>query len=1452
MPIITNYLLFNHTYLRQLQADSSVDDEASIAAQGVREWYGFQDCTSTKALVQSWVAPMLQILELELQPYPQQVGACLSADRDSDAATYLLYTAWDHEKETPVGLCYVTPPGADLDTTTKGRHWMAQAVLAARNSPISNLQSPISTRWVILTNGDQWRLLDAQALRRYEAYLQVDLGELAQNPGDLSALRIFYRCFHRSAFAPSPSQGEGWGEGHEVAGLDRLLTASDRATKKAENHLKARVSHNEGIMARLCLGFVQATGRTRFTEAERDAIYRDATYLLYRMLFILYAEARGLLPMDNPAYQDVSISELIKIAYTHKLHGMPDPQATTLWERLKRLCTAIYESDETLGIPAYNGGLFDDADKPHLRKGSIADAYLTEALFDLVYRPGKVPGTLEVPGTSGYQPIDYHDLSVRHLGSLYEGMIEYRLQIAEETLWARRDKKGNVRFLRTGQEGAPRRTDVEIKPGDVYFSQNPGERRATGTYYTPEYIVDYIVRQTVVRGLEERRAPLEEKLSGWLEEIAAVPLGDGLRPSPERARMQRTADAELLRFVEEQVLTFRACDPAMGSGHFLVNAAHQMTAFIVETLHLTPWKNPAGDADPAAWRRRVVERCLYGVDLSLMAVELAKLSLWLASVAEGKPLSFLDHHLRQGNSLIGVRLEDLAEVLAGAVSTKPSRKECKAREAGQLSMLDDPAFSQHVTAATDLLAQISTRVVERVEDVKAQEADYEQMCTELEPYRRLAGLWTARHFGVGVDERQLRAISRYLVNGTVSPVPEYERILALTQELARERNFFHWGLEFPEIFLNERSWSQENSPGFDAVIGNPPYVNMDRVESLESKLLSLAYPDIWKGQADYLYFFVVRGVENLRNGGFFGYIAARYFIEAYFASGFRKFLQHNTSIISVVDFRNYTVFKNVGTKTCLLFLQRESDRNRRLANQVHTCLLTDRHVSDHHVTTALARHPLKTPFEQIGSSQTQLSPARWIFVPTNEANLTEKVDRLSWQLGDICRIGMGMQTGANDIFEVTPETIQRLNIEPQVLRKVVSNMEIQRYTFDYNDRYWIYTEPFGEQVPKLFPNIIEYLAKHRERLENRIAFRRGDCEWYQFSYPRHVDKYDSPKIVTPFIAPFNRFALDQIGDIYSSTDSQVIFPLEGFPVTLEYAVALLNSSLLNWRYRHLGKLKDYRYEYSRESLSVLPICRIDFSTPADEREQLAEEGQRQYDIYVTRRSQDCIVSFVELQLDQEPRRSDVVHDLLSYLAQQMIDLNKERRRLEREADLFRFVEQDTPCLRLDKALGGPLAAGEMVSDLSTIRHDIEGLRLSQEEDDRWLLEVRANLRDPESGWRKHQRDRDSKFIRQWLPVYRMPLDEATGRFYHYAFAHLRGFDGAGKFPGGYTRTALEKLNATKVPQFVPVDLAPLAALETELAEVRRRIRLTDDLIDQIVYKLYGLTEEEIAIVEGRA
>jgi len=1323
---VTNHQLFSHTYLIQLQEDPSRDEAAALIAQGLRDWMPFREVSSLQALIDSWVGPVLDFLGFHHTP------------ANDSPHIHLLYAR--RGDETPVGLCYVAPPGQDLNDTTKGRHPMAQAVLALRERNL---------RWGMLTEGARWRLVDAQALRRYEHYVEVDLDQLARSH-DPTPLRLFYAFFHRSSFI-ADADGK--------SGLDRLVDASEQATKSAEDHLKARVSHNEGIMAQLCLGLVRADGRSRYTEAERDAVYRDATYLLYRVLFILYAEARGLLPMDNPAYRAVSLTESVQTVCDYKLQGMPDPQATTLWDRLKRLCIAIYESDPGLCIPAYNGGLFDDADKPYLRRGHIADAYLTEALFDLTYQPGS-----DAP--DGYWPIDYRDLSVRHLGSLYEGMIEYKLQIAEETLWARRDKKGNLRFVRMGQEGVPRKADQEIKQGSVYFSQSPGERRATGTYYTPEYIVDYIVEHTVWRGLEERRASLEERLPGWVEEIAAATDPD------ERARMRRTADEELLRFVEEQVLTFRVCDPAMGSGHFLVNAAHQITDFIVGTLHLTNWENPAIDAGPVAWRRRVVERCLYGVDLSLMAVELAKLSLWVASVAEGKPLSFLDHHLRRGNSLIGARLEDLAEVLAGMTPSAPSRRERKAREAGQLSMLDDPAFAQHVTVATDLLAQISARVAETVEDVKAQETDYERVRAELEPYRRVADLWTARHFGLGVDERQFHVISKHLVNGAVSPVPEYQRLLTQALELANERNFFHWELEFSRIFLHRSSHVQAEA-GFLVIVGNPPYGAALSRE--EREYVELVFPQS----------------KSNKN-------TAMLFME----------LAHQIS---------RSRWSMILPKS-LAFAQVWRDGR----NMIDPTLETAVDVSKAFEGVLLEQMIVVCNAQQ-EASHYQSSNAR-------EDGIVERGSTLSKELVDSTdAIVLGLDSCELDILSKILQRSRPLGEVSSTFR----GLPAQRYLQNREGQTTIGGAHIGRYVLRESQNFLDI---SRSRLETKAK---------KLLQPKIV----SQRIVAHVTKPFDQIIIMSAVEPGSllTVDTVENTLLKDRRFSLESVCALLNSRLFSWyAYLFIFARATRTMDLDSYYIGKLPLFCFSFLTDRPKREKLLS-------LLVALYVEDLdngIFNQLLAELDQLFERSDVVHDLLGYLAEQMTEVHKHRQRLEREFDIFCFVERDTSCLWLDKALGGPLGAGEMVGDLSTVHHDIEGLRLSRKEHGRWLLEVRAKLRDPESGWRKHQRDRDGNLVREWLPAYCLPLDEATGRFYHYALANLDGFDGAGKFPGGYTRTTLQKLQATKVPKFVPVDLGPLAALEAELAEVRRRIRLTDDLIDQIVYKLYGLTEEEIAIVEG--
>jgi hypothetical protein len=1144
--IVTNHQLFSHAYLSQLQADPSHDKAAASIAQGLRDWMPFRDTSSLRALVDSWVGPVLDFLSFHHE--------------SAEDAPHIRMLYGRRGDESPVGLCYVVPPGQDLNDTIKGQHPMAQVILALRARNLC---------WGMLTDGVRWRLVDAQSLQRYEHYLEVDLDALVQSE-DPTPLRLLYAAFHRNAFAPDDDGKNG---------LDRLVTASQKATKAAEDHLKARVSHNEGIMAQLCMGLVRADGRDRYTEAERDAIYRDATYLLYRMLFILYAEARGLLPMDHPGYRAVSLTELVQVAHSYKRQGIPDPGATTLWDRLKRLCAAIYESDPALGIPAYDGGLFDDDDKPYVRGSHIADAYLVEALFDLAYMP-------DSSSPDGYRTIDYCDLSVRHLGSLYEGMIEYRLQIAEETRWARRDSKGNLRFLRTGEEGAPHKTDAEIKPGQAYFSQSPDERRATGTYYTPEYVVDYIVQQTVVRGLERRRAPLEEKLAGWLVELTAM------AEHSERAKMQRTIDQELQDFVKGQALTFRVCDLAMGSGHFLVNAAHQITNLIIETLHLTPWANEAVDADSMAWRRRVVEHCLYGVDLNLMAVELAKLSLWLASVAYEKPLSFLDHHLRRGSSLAGARLEDLVRILAAPAA--PSRRELRERAAGQLSMLDDPSFRQHMTTATGLLAQIADRGPDDLEDVKIQETDYEQVRAELEPYRHLGDLLVARYFGLDADEQQMRALSRSLVNGAVGRLPEHERLLTQARDIAEEQCFFHWELEFPEVFFDPGRGPYRFGTGFNAIVGNPPYVRQERL-SEQKDLLQAAYTDVYSGIADLYIYFIAQGIHSLAADGLLGMITANKWLRANYAAPLRAYLPRQAKLVQLLDFGHSDVFPGTDTFPCILILAAQGGGE---ASVLFFADASDRLRGSASLRDHVARHGFDVPLAN-------LQKDGWLLEPADVSDLLRRLQTEFPKLGEQPGVDAlrGILTGLNEAFYVDTPTRDRLvaadpNGEP-LLRKLLRSRNIRRWRPAWDgewmiaipssaNRTWPWSECQDERTAEeAFRATYPALHGHLKPFEARLRRRQDQGRfWWELRSCDYYDALDEPKIVAKRILFHSSFCLDK--QSHWVNDSTVFLNMNDL-----YVLAVLNSRVMWWYiYRLWPHMKDEALRVQNEKWLSVPIPEV--------------------------------------------------------------------------------------------------------------------------------------------------------------------------------------------------------------------------------------------------------------------
>ncbi len=218
-----------------------------------------------------------------------------------------------------------------------------------------------------------------------------------------------------------------------------------------------------------------------------------------------------------------------------------------------------------------------------------------------------------------------------------------------------------------------------------------------------------------------------------------------------------------------------------------------------------------------------------------------------------------------------------------------------------------------------------------------------------------------------------------------------------------------------------------------------------------------------------------------------------------------------------------------------------------------------------------------------------------------------------------------------------------------------------------------------------------------------------------------------------------------------------------------------------------------------------------------------------------------------------PERADVVHDLLAFLAEQMIDLNKQRQKLERALDPFKYFNLSAPVQPLAQVFADANKYGELVNDpdLRSVRHDVEAVRLEALGNGRFALQALLKHRDPATDWAKSAYDADGDIVRTWETVYRFDLPEEMARFYAQALPIRERFSNAKKFPGGKTRTTLEKLHKGVLPVFDPaVDVTPLEELQAELSAVRTQIADTDSLIDQLVYRLYGLSDEEIAIVEG--
>ncbi len=706
--------------------------------------------------------------------------------------------------------------------------------------------------WAILSNGNEWRLYTERSSA--DAYFSFTLvkpdGSLC-SPEDF---RVFCKLFSPDAFVRRPDG---------VCALDDVQTESVRVQTELESNLKRRVFD---VLEELATAFAD-NPENELSEKDYPDVYDASLVFLYRLLFVLYAESRSLLPVraSGSGHNITYITKYSLVWLTDDLRkpeSFADNVFTNLYERLLQLFELIdgkYPArNEACGVTRYNGGLFRS--HPLIARWRIGDASLAAVLKQLIFaQPPARSGDRQMRILTD-ETIDYASLHVRQLGDIYEGLLGGRLV------------RENGRLRLKDESGAKNHRD--------------------GIIYTPDWIVEFLIRETLTPLLDE------------IDESRDVRCACGAH-SDERRRDNAFAYA---------ALRLNIVDPAMGSGHFLVRAVewladriidHPTTRRMTERIVATgtdrrsreailaagfipvPPGVPQAQAETAYWRRRIVESCIYGVDINPMAVELSKLALWLTCIAADEPLNFLDHHLMCGNSLIYARPDEMNRL--------PAARGDDERFADFSSHL--PALlSAAVRRNLAIEAEASTEMV----IVKNKEAAWRKVQDELAPLVSLADFWAdhlARADGQLTD-LEWREQLQHLCAPDAIPEADRPRVAKTARALAKQARTvraalkpFHWQILFPDVFHAEDGTPlPDGRAGFDAVLGNPPYVST-HTSSGEVWRSHLATRD---GYLDDLYVhFTGLGFALLRTGGRFGFIVSDTFFTLASKLRMRQMLQDN-------------------------------------------------------------------------------------------------------------------------------------------------------------------------------------------------------------------------------------------------------------------------------------------------------------------------------------------------------------------------------------------------------------------------------------------------------------------------------------------------------------------------------------------------------------------------------
>lgn len=632
-------------------------------------------------------------------------------------------------------------------------------------------------QWAIVTNGKTIRILrDAATLTR-PSYLDIDMADLLSSQR-YAEFAYAWRLLHASR---PGLQATSDGQAHGPVVWEAWREAGQEEGTRVRNGLRLGVTQ---ALLTFGNGFLQHPANEALRvalqngELKKEDYFAQLLRLIYRLIFVFSIEERGLLKdatgQTNAAYtQGYALARLRDMALRRRARNRFDD----LWQSMRIVFKGLNLGEPRLGLPAL-GGLFNTSQCPALDGAELSNANLLATMQSMRWA-AQAGGSLA--------PIDYRNMGVEELGSVYESLLEL---VPEVDLPAR-----SFGFVGLTSEG----------------STSGNERKLTGSYYTPDSLVQELIQSALVPVIEERVAAQSEN-----------PV--------------------------EAILSIKVCDPACGSGHFLLAAARKLAEY------LAPLRSDDGTVTPSSYRhalREVIARCIYGVDRNPMAIELARTALWLEGFEEGRPLSFLDHHLQVGDALLGLTnltflnkgiSSDAFKPLSGddkAVCKELSRENTQGlkqleRDFHKGLTMFDFAGGVSLQQALRVLDGMPTETPEQVEAKEAAYSDWKDQRQQLK-LTKVANLLLAAFLLPKVASSQHLVPTSQTVHAELSDsgvTDAHDQTLKYADEVCKAASVFHWPIAFAQVFTQG---------GFDCVLANPPW---ERIKLQEEEFFATRHPAV--------------------------------------------------------------------------------------------------------------------------------------------------------------------------------------------------------------------------------------------------------------------------------------------------------------------------------------------------------------------------------------------------------------------------------------------------------------------------------------------------------------------------------------------------------------------------------------------------------------------------------